>query len=151
MIDAKNYLRQIRLLPNRIKKKESELFLLECLATSTTSLTDKTAVQASGASDKVGNCAAKIIDLKLEIEQHKKEAFEQIEERIEVIEQVRNLPNKTAETQYEILHLHYVSGKKLKHIAFELKYDYDYIRELHGKALLNVKQIIEKGGKKEQS
>jgi hypothetical protein len=144
LIDAKNYLRQILELPNRIKKKEKELFLLECLVTDTTASINNVAVQKSETSDKVGNCTAKILDLKAEIEQQKITAFEQIQNCIRVIEQVRDLPNRTAETQYNILHLRYVSGKTLKRIAFELKYDYDYIRELHGIALQNVNKIIEK-------
>lgn len=144
MIKAKDYLRQILELPKRIEKKENELYLLECLATGTTASADIAAVQTSETSDKVGNCAAKIVDLKKEIKLQKAAAFEQIQECIRVIEQVRDLPNRTAETQYDILHMRYVSGKKLKRIAFELKYDYDYIRELHGIALLNVEKIIEK-------
>lgn len=139
---------QIQGLANKIKRKESELFLLECIATSTTAATDREAVQTSSTSDKVGNSAAKILDLKAEIEQEKVAALEQIKECIATIEQVRKLPIKTAQTQYDILHLKYVSGKKLKYIAYKLNYDYDYIRELHGRALKNVQMLLNKQNKK---
>ena len=141
---AKEYLQQIRNLKNEIKNKESELFLLECLATGTTAPTDREPVQTSGVSDKVGNLAVKIVMQQHEILKQKAEAVEQISECISVIEKVRELPCKTAETQYNILHKRYVGFKKLKQIAKEECYDYDYIRELHGVALRNVAKIMPK-------
>lgn len=143
-LTAKEYLQQIKSLKNKIKNKESELFLLECLATGTTAPTDREAVQTSGTSDKVGNLAVKIVMLQQEIQKQKAEALEQISECISVIEKVRELPQKTAEVQYNILHKKYVGFKKLRHIADEENYDYDYIRQLHGKALLNVKKLMPK-------
>lgn len=141
---AKEYLQQIKSLKNKIRNKESELFLLECLATGTTVQTDKEAVQTSGPSDKVGNLAVKIVMLQQEIQKQKAEALEQISECISVIEKVRELPQKTAEVQYNILHKKYVGFKKLKQIANEECYEYDYIRQLHGKALQNVKKLMPK-------
>ena len=139
---AKEYLQQIRKLLNAIKKKESELFLLECLATGTTAPTDREPVQTSGTSDKVGNLAVKIVMLQNDILKQKAAALEQINECISVIEKVRGLNCQTAELQYTILHERYVSFKKLKQIAAEECYDYDYIRELHGTALKNAAQFI---------
>lgn len=139
---AKEYLQQIRKLKNEIKNKESELFLLECLATGTTAPTDREAVQTSNVSNKVGDLAVKIVMMQNEILKQKAEALEQISECISVIEKVRELPYKTAETQYNILHKRYVGFKKLKQIAKEECYDYDYIRELHCLALDNVKKIM---------
>ena len=139
---AKEYLKQIHELSDVIKNKESELFMLECLATGTTAPTDKEAVQTSGTSDKVGTLAVKIVMLKNEILKEKAEALEQIEECISIINSVRELKCKTAEMQYNILHNRYVSFKSLKQIAIEECYSYDYIRELHGIALRNVKRIM---------
>ena len=149
---AKEYLQQIKNLTNDIKNKESELFLLECLATGTTAGGETVKidgkmhrierVQTSGTSDKVGNLAVQILMMQNEILKQKAEALEQISECVSVIEKVRELPCKTAETQYNILHKRYVSFKKLKQIAKEENYDYDYIRELHGVALKNVKKIM---------
>lgn len=141
---AKEYLKQIRTLTNDIKNKESELFLLECLATGTTAPTDREPVQTSGVTDKVGNFAVKIIMMQKDILKHKAEALEQISECIGVIEKVKKLPCKTAEAQYNILHKHYVAFKSLKKIAAEECYSYDYTKELHGKALCNVKKIMPK-------
>lgn len=139
---AKEYLQQIRKRLNEIKKKESEIFMLECLATGTTAPTDKEAVQTSGVSDKVGNVTVKIIMMQNEIRKQKAEALEQISECISVIERVRELPCRTAELQYTILHERYISFKKLKQIAAEECYDYDYIRELHGTALKNAAKFM---------
>lgn len=144
---AKEYLKQIQTLKNRIKNKESELFLLECLATSTTAPTDREAVKNSGVSDKVGSLTVKIVMLKNDILKQKAEAVDQIAECISVINSVRELPSETAELQYNILHKRYVSGTKLKYIAEEENYNYDYIREMHGIALSNVKKIMCKRGK----
>lgn len=141
---AKEYLQQIQKQKNTIQKKESELFLLECLATSTTAPTDREAVQTSGTSDKVGNSAVKIAMLKEDIGRQKEQAQAIIIECIGVVEQVRALKCDTAEVQYNILHKRYVSGKKLKKIAEEETYSYDYIRELHGIALQNVKKLMPK-------
>lgn len=139
---AKEYLQQIKKLLNEIKKKESKLFLLECLATGTTAPTDREAVKTSNVSDKVGNFAVKIIMMRNEILKQKAEALEQISECISVIERVRELPCRTAELQYTILHERYISFKKLKQIAAEECYDYDYIRELHGTALKNAAKFM---------
>ena len=139
---AKEYLQQIKTLTNDIKNKESELFLLECLATGTTAPTDREAVQTSGISDKVGNLVVKIVMLKKDILKQKAEALEQIQECISVINQIKELNCETAKLQYNILHKRYVSFKKLNKIAVEENYSYDYIRELHGIALQNVKKIM---------
>ena len=141
-LTAKEYLQQIKDLKNAIKNKESELFLLECLATGTTAPTDREPVQTSGTSDKVGNLAVKIVMMQNEILMQKAEALEKISECISVIEKIKELPCNTAETQYNILHKRYVEFKKLNQIAEEECYNYDYIRELHGVALQNVKKIM---------
>lgn len=138
----KEYLKQIKTLKNEIRNKESELFLLECLATGTTAPTDREAVQSSRVSDKVGNLAVEILMLKNDILKQKAEALEQIQECIAVIERIRELKCDSAETQYNILHKRYVGFKKLKKIAEEENYTYDYIRELHGVALQNVKRFM---------
>ncbi len=139
---AKEYLKQIKKLTNTILNKESELHLLRCLATSTTAPTDREPVQTSGTSDKVGTGAVNIAMLEQEIEKLKAEAPKQIAERIGIIEKIRELNCDTAELQYNILHKRYVSFEKLKQIAEEENYSYDYIRELHGVALLNVTKIM---------
>lgn len=139
---AKEYLQQIRKLLNEIKKKESEIFLLECLATGTTAPTDREAVQTSGVSDKVGNVTVKIITMQEELKTQKAEALKQISERISVIEKVRELPSRTAELQYTILHERYISFKRLTQIADEYCYNYDYIKQKHGEALKNVTEIM---------
>lgn len=141
---AKEYLKQIKNYQNTISKKESELFLLECIATSTTAPTDREPVQTSGTSDKVGNGAVDMVMLRKEIEKQKEEALKQIAECIGVIEKIRELKCDTAELQYNILHKRYVSFEKLKKIAEEENYSYDYVRELHGVALFNVKKIMPK-------
>lgn len=151
---AKEYLQQIRNLKNDIQNQESELYLLRCLATGTTA-SDATVkikgkihcverVQTSGTSDKVGNLGAKIVDKEREILKQKEKALKQIDECISVIKQVRELPCKTAEAQYNILHKRYVAFKPLKKIASEECYSYDYIKELHGRALHNVEKIMPK-------
>jgi hypothetical protein len=151
-LTAKEYLQQIRDLTNAIKNKESELFLLECLATGTTAGGETVKikgkmhcverVQTSGTSDKVGDLAVKIVMMQNEILMQKAEALEKISECISVIEKIKELPCNTAETQYNILHKRYVEFKKLNQIAEEECYNYDYIRELHGVALQNVKKIM---------
>lgn len=136
--EAKEYLRQIKELETVIFNKQAELQQLETLATSITAPTDREAVQTSGISDKVGECATLIADLKAEI---KKDIFAYLIEksqRIKVIESVR-LQNFT---QYDLLYRHYAEYKHLTVVASELRLSYPYVLELHREALKKVAKIL---------
>lgn len=135
----KEYLSQIKDIEDYVKSKEIELYKLNCLATSITAPSDREAVQSSNISDKVGNVGAKIADLSRLIQSQKERQLAVQTECINTIDEVRQ-QNKLF---YIILHKRYVQYKNLKQIASEEHYSYDYIREMHGRALQKVGKILQ--------
>lgn len=135
-LDARVYLQQIARDDKLIQNKCVEVYQLRCLATSVTAPMGTEPVQTSGVSDKVGNITAKIVDLEAEINQMIDKFIDDKQERIAIIEQV-NEP-----LQYNILHKHYVQGKKFREIAEEEHYTEVYISKQHQKALKKVQKII---------
>jgi DNA-directed RNA polymerase specialized sigma subunit len=135
-LDARVYLQQIAKDDKLIQNKCVEVYQLRCLATSVTAPMGTEPVQTSGVSDKVGNITAKIVDLEAEINRMIDKFIDDKQERIKVIEQV-NEP-----LQYNILHKHYVQGKKFREIAEEEHYTEVHISKQHQKALKKVQKII---------
>lgn len=136
--EAKEYLKKIKELETVIHNKQIELQQLNTLATSITAPTDREAVQTSNISDKVGNCAALIADLKAEIIKDITTYLVEKSNRIKVIECVR-LQNCL---QYDLLFKHYVEYKELVNVAPELRLSYPYVLELHQEALKKVAKIL---------
>lgn len=135
-INAKTYLQQIINDDKRIQNKCIEVYQLRCLATNITAPMGTEPVQTSGASDKVGNIVAKIVDLEHEINDMIDRFIDDKHERIKVIEQIED------QLQYNILHSRYVQGKRFKEIAEEEHYTDVYISQQHQKALEKVQKII---------
>lgn len=135
-MDARVYLQQIAKDDNLIQNKCVEVYQLRCLATSVTAPMGTEPVQTSGVSDKVGNITAKIVDLEADINRMIDKFIDDKQERIKVIEQIDD------ELQYNILHKHYVQGKKFREIAEEEHYTEVHISKQHQKALKKVQKII---------
>jgi hypothetical protein len=95
-------------------------------------------IQTSGVSDKVGNVAAKIVDLEAEINRLIDKFIDDKQERIKVIEQVDDA------LLYTILHKHYVQYKKFVTIAEEEHYTEVHISNKHQEALEKVQEILDK-------
>lgn len=136
--EAKEYLKKIKELETVIHNKITELQQFEILATSITAPTDREAVQTSGISDKVGEGAAMIADLKDEIKKDIVTYLIEKSKRIKVIEYVRLQDF----TQYNLLFKHYAEYKHLTVVASELKLSYPYVLELHREALKKVAKIL---------
>lgn len=141
--DVKKYLERIKTLETLIHNKKIELEQLESLATGVTVPTDREAVQTSNVSDKVGECAARIADLKTEINIILACYLSERTERIKVIEQI--MPDNPV--QYDLLFKKYVEYKPLKDIASELNLSYSYVLELHREALEKVSNILKNSKK----
>lgn len=135
---AKEYLQQIKELNDVITNKKVELYQLECLATSITAPPDREAVKTSNISDKVGSCATKIVQLEEEIEQAISAYLEARSERMAIIDRVRVMNHN----RYIVLFKCYVEYKPLTDIAKEMHLSYDYVREVHIKALRDVAEIM---------
>ena len=117
-----------------LKEKEEEL---EELITKAEKITTELSDMPKGTpqiQDKIAEYTAKIIELKNQkidqiIEMYKQK--EMIEKKIDLLEQ----PYK------DILYYKYIKGYTLTQIANEINYDSDYIKSLHGTALLKYKII----------
>lgn len=133
---AREYLEQIKKADERIQNKSVELYQLKCLATSITAATDNEPVCTSGASDKVGNLVAKIVDLEKQTNAAIDDFVELRAKCIKVIEQIEN------SLEYTVLHQHYVQYKTLAQIAIDKGYSHQYIIEVHKKALINIQNIL---------
>jgi hypothetical protein len=140
-VNAKTYLEYIAKANAHIQNKLVEVYQLRCLAESITAPMGTEPVQTSGASDKVGKIAAKIVDLEDEINALIDKYIDDKQERIAVIEQI-NEP-----LQYNILHKHYVQGMRFKEIAEEEHYSEVHINKQHQKALEKVQKILNCIGK----
>lgn len=133
---AKEYLQQIEILDELIEAKQVELFQLRRLATSVTVPTDREAVQTSGTSDKVGEMVVKIVDLENEINEMIDDFIDRKIKCINIIDQIK------PPLYHKVLHKHYVQYKPLTDIASEISYSYQYILEIHAKALQEVEKIL---------
>lgn len=133
---AKEHLQQIRILDTRINNKLVERFQLDCLRTNITSSLSSEPRGSGGVTDKVGNITAKLIDLEEQINRMVDEFVNQKQECITLIEKVHD------PLQYTVLHKHYVQYKKLAEIAGEEHYSYDYIKEIHSKALSTYQNLL---------
>lgn len=140
-MDAKEYLQQIAKDNSLIQNKCIEVYQLRCLATNITAPMGTEPVQTSGVSDKVGNITAKIVDLENEINELIDRYIDDKQHRIEIIEQIAD------PLQYNILHKHYVQGKKFREIAEEEHYSEVHINKQHIKALAKVQKILNSIGK----
>jgi DNA-directed RNA polymerase specialized sigma subunit len=140
-IEARKFLQQILKDDKLIQNKCVEVYQLRCLATNITSPMGTEPVMTSGASDKIGNIVAKIVDLENEINELIDKYIDDRQERIEVIEQIDD------PLQYNILHKYYVQGTRFKEIAEEEHYSEVHINKQHQKALAKVQKILNSIGK----
>ncbi len=133
---AKEHLQQIRILDTRINNKLVERFQLDCLRTNITSSLSSEPRGSGGVTDKVGNITAKLIDLEEQINRMVDEFVNQKQECISFIEKI---PDPLL---YTVLHKHYVQYKSLSEIAVEEAYSYQYMLEIHKKALKAYENLL---------
>lgn len=88
-------------------------------------------------SDKVSNHVIKKSDL---VEQIKKDIFDYTLRKNVIIEDINKLDNSSL---IDVLIKRYVECKSLEKIAVELNYNYDYVRQLHNKALFKLTNLLE--------
>ena len=135
-MDAKEYLGQVRLFDELIQNKAVEAYQLRCLAASCTAPTDREPMGSGGVSDRVGNIVAKLVDLENETNNIIDRYIDLKQDCIKLIESVKN------PLWYTILHKYYIQYKSLVQIAEEEGYAYQYVCEVHLKALAEVQKIL---------
>ena len=135
-LQAQLYLEQIERYDKFIQAKLAEIYQLRCLATSVTAATGSERVQTSGTSDKVGNITATIVDKENEVQKMIEHFFNEKSERIKLIEQLENT------LEYTVLHERYIQYMSLKDIAAKEGYSYQYICEIHGRAIKKIQSFL---------
>lgn len=133
---AKTFLNQYQQSIITIKNLEAEAKQLEELALSCTIPTDREKIQASGLKDRIATLIVQATDLRFKIVDNRSEAIKKLQEVERVIACVKN------KEQRQILHMRYIENKRWEEIATEMYFSYKWVCTLHGRALLEVEQII---------
>lgn len=130
---TKQYLEQIRDLNDYAANKIAEYNQVREMIYSLSGNSYEEKVQTS-TENSMENSMIKL----LSAEEDAKEAMNNYLERAaDIIKQIENIGNAK---YYNILHKKYVQCMSLKQIARDMNYTYNYVRELHGQALLCFEQ-----------
>lgn len=139
MIDAKAYLRQVRLSDIHINNKIEDLASLRELATKVTTNMKPEGSSGSGNQDKLGSIVAKIVCLENEID-------ESIDEYIDLKRAIgATIENVKDAEQVQVLHKRYFEYKTWELIACEMNMTCRNVCYIHGRALQAVTQILKEG------
>ncbi len=136
IIDAKAYLKQVKICDTRINNKLDELTALKSIALKVTTSLSHAPAHGSGNQDKIGDIAAKIVDLEADINKTVDELVDKTREISAVIDQIQN-PD-----QLSVLYKRYFQFQTWEQIACEMHMTYRNICYIHGRALQNVAQIL---------
>lgn len=138
MSEAKEYLRKIRWYDVLIDSKLEELTMLECMATKITPTMNDIGGSGGGAKDRIGDAAAKIVDLREAINNDIDNSVKLKREASDLLTRVKN-PD-----YYKILHKRYFGYKTFEQIAIETGYSYRNVLYIHGRALQAFQRVMDK-------
>lgn len=134
---AIEYLSKIKTMDAKINTDIDELAQLEALATKTTSVLGGERVQASGSQQKMADCVAKIVEMKMQIEQ-------EIDAYIEYKKDARNVICACDADCLTLVHKRYFQFKTWEKIAVEMNFTYQWVSGgLHQRALSQVQRILD--------
>ena len=129
---AKEYLGNLRALKTKLDQKKAQLLELAMTRGNIGSFDySNERVQSSGNGNQVENDAIKLLMLESNI---KDDIIEFELEKDKIIREIHGLNNPE---YINLLFKRYVEFKRLEVIALEMDFSYEYVRELHGKALQN--------------
>lgn len=127
---AKEYLSQIRVIDEAIKSKSKQLkSLADSLLLISSQDISSERVQTSA---KLDASFTKNVETITELESQIIELNAQMSKIIDKIYSLDDL------LQIKVLCKHYVDGKNLRRVSDELEYSYEWVREVHAKALRNI-------------
>lgn len=134
---AQCYLEQIKTLDAKINSDIEELAQLEALATKTTSVLGGERVQSSGSQQKMADCVAKIVEMKMQIEA-------EIDKYIDFKKEARCIIWECDADCMTLLHKRYFLFRSWKRIAAEMGKSKQWVSDdLHKKALSQVQRILD--------
>lgn len=126
---GKEYLSAVYAKDEDILAQQEYIEALRSTLTSISVRTDIERVQSSSDPDKLGNILAQVDEEERKLEAMKADFLVYKVEAITAIKQVQTDKHRT------LLHEKYINYRSFKVIAGLMNYSYDYIIELHGKAL----------------
>lgn len=133
---AKEYLLQIEVLQEKIEQKRKRAKEYRDLALSSGGFDyGKERVQTSNLGGQIETPVVRYIALEQEIDQ---DTYILQKKKDEITNEIHNLDNAA---HIKILYKRYVECKNLGKVAREMKYTYQYIREMHGKALKEFEKV----------
>ena len=132
---TKEILNQYRFKAKKAEQTREEYDQFMTRATKMTASFGESAGHTNRVSDKVGENAIKLADLRAEWEKNWLEAER---ERLNIVE----LINQVDEPHRTILMERYIHEKNFEEISVELKYSYAWTTHLHGEALQKIAEYI---------
>ena len=129
-MNAKTYLKQLKILDTNINQRIKEVNDLKLMATGTGSLgINPNKTQSSISNDKMSNTVVKYIDLEHKINQM---IDHFIDQKDKIISEIQALSD---DRYIQILYARYVEFKSFEQIAVDMCYEYKWLCKLHGYAL----------------
>lgn len=128
----KEYLQQYRNAEDSINAKLDQIHKLRELATKTTQTLTADNVQSSGSEDKISVIVSKIVDMENEVDAEIDELHD-IKNQVEGV--ISAVPNAK---QRAVLTRRYINGYTWEKIAVDLDISYQWVCELHGRALQKI-------------
>ena len=138
MVEAKEFLSQVKRMDVLIKNKLVECQQWKDIALGITANMDGERVQSSGSQSKMADALIKCMDIENEVNAL---VDKLIDTRIEVIKTIEQLGSPV---QYDVLHMHYIQYLSYQEIADKYGNSYDWVKKTHKRALLNIKEIMDK-------
>jgi hypothetical protein len=136
-LTAKSYLQQIKKCDIKIDNGVEELSRLKALATRVTSAMSGDVVSRTRNTDTLGDTVAKIIKLQDDLN---REVDRYVDLKREVTVMLYRLENPV---YYQILHSRYILYKTWEQIACDMDFTYQWVCELHGRALQEFGKLME--------
>lgn len=134
-MNAKEYLRQIRIYDKRIEQKVEEMESLRSIAEGTGIRLDPDKTSSSPNLQKMEEAVVRLCDLEAEV-------GDDVKRYIDLRNRIINEIHSIGDARYEeVLYLRYVSFMRMEEICCVMKkpngeyYSYDHILHLHGEAL----------------
>ena len=142
-MDAKSYLKQIKLYDTHIDNKLEEMKRLKDMVLRITSTMKDVVVSSSGSQDKFGDTMAKIVDLQDEVN---KAVDEYVDLKKAISDVIDTVPDAD---ELAVLCKRYMQYKTWEQIADEMHMTYRNVCYIHGRALQTVNRLIGHEGKVE--
>lgn len=138
-MEARKYMEQIKKIDVLIANKKAEVEQWKAIAVSSTAPLDgQDRVQSSGNKQRMADTVNKYVDIQKEIDI---EIDRLVNLKQEVIHTIENL----SADEYDVLHKIYIQYKDFKTIAIEKVKAYTWVTTVHGRALKNLQNILDKG------